>query len=373
MRILHINHRDIRHPKAGGLETLVHEFGRRWVAQGHEIRILSSGFQGCAKEETIDGIQIRRIGREEYFNFIAGLWGKHHNWLDADLVIEHLSKVACFIPLFLRDRAYLSEVPHIFGKAIFKEVPWLLGQYVYWMERALPLAYKNHPAWVISPSTANELKNMGFTNVKVLYAGVDERLFDLKPQPASQPTVIYVGRIRKYKGIVDPLLKAWPIVIQKIPSARLILVGKGDYENQVREAIHSSDLEKSVTMAGFLDEPQKMDLLRTAWLLVYPSTKEGWGLPVIEAGAIGIPTVASNSPGLRDSVQHEKTGLLTPHGNVEFLASSILQMLENPSLRQSLGAAARQYSQQFHWDTVAKKALDFILDQTAKSTRSEAQ
>jgi len=362
VKILHVNHRDLRHPQAGGLEIVIHEISCRWVKAGHEVFILCSGYPGCLKEEVQDGIRIHRIGREEIFNFIAGSWLIRHRWLNADVAIEHLAKVACFLPLFPYQGCLLAHVPHLFGKAIFEEVSWPLGVYVYVMERMLPLIYGKCPIWALSQSTADELVERGFRRdrVDVVSGGLNLAFFKGEQQSLKHPVILYVGRLKKYKGLIHPLLKAWSSVSRHRPDARLQIVGKGDYENAIREYIAKNNLGNSVEMLGFVSEQQKLVLLRSAWFLVYPSVKEGWGLPIIEGGAVGIPTVASDSPGLRDVVRHEETGLLVPHGNVEAMARAMIRLIEDEPLRRFLGDAAKRWSCNFDWDMMAKRVLGFI-------------
>lgn len=370
MRILHISHRDLRHPRAGGLEELIHEHSRRWVKNGHEVWVFSAGFPGGLREEQVDGVRFYRRGREEMFNFMAGPILRRANWLGADVVIEHLSKVACLIPLFVRDRVFLAHVPHLFGRAIFHEVNWLAGAYVYGMERLIPSVYRAFPVWALSPSTARELVGMRFPadGIEVIPGGVNPRYFSETPEPGRPPTVLYLGRLRRYKGLMDPLLKAWVMVLKKRPDARLDLVGKGPLANVIRAEISKPAFADSVAMHGYVDEPTKLRLLKNAWCLVYPSVKEGWGLPVIEAGAIGVPTVASDSAGLRDAIRDGETGLLVPHGDAGVLAENILRLVEDAALRLRLGAAAKSWSRNFDWDVIASRALEFIL-RTARAKR----
>ncbi|MBI4025129.1 MAG: glycosyltransferase family 4 protein [Verrucomicrobia bacterium] len=362
MKILHVNHRDLRHPRAGGLETVIHELSRRWAQQGHEVAIACAGYAGCAHAETVEGIRVFRIGREEFFNFIAGPWLRRRDWLGADVVIEHLSKVACFTPLFAGHRPCAAHVPHLFGRAIFEEVSWPIGVYVYVMERLIPCVYKRTPIWALCQSTADELAGLGIpaANIRVISGGVDTGFYAGDAQPASHPTALYVGRIRRYKGLAEPLLTAWRIVINRCPDARLQIVGKGDYQDALRKEIAMRGLEASVELTGYVDEAHKRELMRSAWLMVYPSVKEGWGLSVIEAGAMGTPTVASDSPGLREAIRNGETGLLVPHGDANALAQAILRLIEDQSLRARLGGAARMWSRNFDWDEMAKRVLDFL-------------
>jgi glycosyltransferase involved in cell wall biosynthesis len=362
MIILHVNHRDTRHPKAGGLENVLHEISRRWARDGHEVHWACAGFPEGSPEEWRDGIRFHRRGREEIFNFIAGPWLRRRRWYGADVVIEHLSKVACFVPWFLDGRAFYSHVPHLFGKAIFEEIAWPIGLYVYALERMIPRVYGRYPLWATSASTESDLAAIGFPRerIEVINDGVDHAFYDKEPHPSPAPTVLFLGRIRRYKGVADPLLKAWPLVLRKRPDARLEIVGKGDYEATVRATIAENGLDGSVTMTGFVTEEQKLERIRSAWLLVNPSAKEGWGLSVIEAAAVGVPTVAANVPGLRDAVRDGETGLLVPHGDATALADAILRVIDDGALRRRLGQAARAWSRNFDWDRMAERVLEFV-------------
>ena len=77
--------------------------------------------------------------------------------------------------------------------------------------------------------------------------------------------------------------------------------------------------------------------MRSAWANVFPSPKEGWGITIVEAAACGTPSLASDSPGLRDSVRHGETGYLVPHGDVDALAARMLELAGDPALVARLG------------------------------------
>ncbi|MEZ4455982.1 MAG: glycosyltransferase [Gemmatimonadales bacterium] len=79
-----------------------------------------------------------------------------------------------------------------------------------------------------------------------------------------------------------------------------------------RGMVRGLGLEAAVTFHGFVDEETKIRMFRTTWANVFPSPKEGWGITVMEAAACGTPSIASDSPGLRDSVVAGKTGWLVP-------------------------------------------------------------
>jgi glycosyltransferase involved in cell wall biosynthesis len=108
-----------------------------------------------------------------------------------------------------------------------------------------------------------------------------------------------------------------------------------------------------------------MSLMRAAWANVFPSPKEGWGITVVEAAACGTPSLASDSPGLRDSVRHGETGFLTPHGDVDALADRMLDLAADPALVSRLGDSARCFAESLTWERTAaatKKHLEDIIN-----------
>jgi glycosyltransferase involved in cell wall biosynthesis len=119
-------------------------------------------------------------------------------------------------------------------------------------------------------------------------------------------------------------------------------------------------LEQVVTFAGATSHEQKIDFLNQMWLAVNPSPKEGWGLTVIEANCCGIPVIAADSPGLRDSVVASKTGLLYPYGNYHELAEQIIELIKNDSLRESLAKECIDWAHQFNWEQSAANMLNLI-------------
>jgi glycosyltransferase involved in cell wall biosynthesis len=91
--------------------------------------------------------------------------------------------------------------------------------------------------------------------------------------------------------------------------------------------------------------------------VVQPSPKEGWGLTVVEAGACGTPVVAADSPGLRDSVRRDETGLLVRYDDDDALAAALVRVLRDAPLRERLGAAGIAWAARFTWPDCAARSL----------------
>ncbi len=131
----------------------------------------------------------------------------------------------------------------------------------------------------------------------------------------------------------------------------------------------SLGLDRSVMFHGFVSEERKIDLMRSAWANVFPSPKEGWGITVIEAAACGTPSLASDSPGLRDSVCHGETGFLVRHGDVDGLAARMVELADSPALVARLGARGRRFAEGLTWERTAAETEQHLQDIISESAR----
>jgi len=116
-----------------------------------------------------------------------------------------------------------------------------------------------------------------------------------------------------------------------------------------------------VSFLGFLPAAEKTRRLQSAWALVQPSPKEGWGLTVVEAAACGTPAVATDAPGLRDSVRRDETGLLVPFADDAALAEALVRVLADDGLRARLSRAAVAWAANFRWDECGRRSMDALL------------
>jgi glycosyltransferase involved in cell wall biosynthesis len=103
-----------------------------------------------------------------------------------------------------------------------------------------------------------------------------------------------------------------------------------------------------------------VELLRRSWANVLTSPNEGWGIANLEAAACGTASVASDAPGLRDSVVDGTTGYLVPHGDVGRLAQRLAGLLQDPDQRDRLGRDARVFAERFSWDSSALATEAFL-------------
>ena len=353
MRLLVVNWQDRENPQAGGAEIHLHEIFGRLAARGHEITLLCSGWTGCAPNARLDGLTVARVGTRYTFPFLARRTYRERFANGAfDLVVEDINKVPLYTPTW-GPTPVVGVIPHLFGGTAFQEVPSPLAAMVWLAERFIPRVYRGVPFEVISESTADDLVQRGLPRsaVEVIYCGIDSESYT--PQAgtrAASPLFAYVGRLKRYKR-VDLILRAFARL--GVPNARLEIAGAGDYRPTLERLANSLDVGARVRFLGRISEEEKVALMRRAWALAFTSPKEGWGITNLEAAACGTPVVASNSPGIRESVRDGETGFLVPHGDVAALTSAMSRITASPELVETLGVAARSFAEQFTWERAA--------------------
>jgi glycosyltransferase involved in cell wall biosynthesis len=363
MRILAVNWQDRENPLAGGAEIHLHEIFERLAARGHEVTLLCGGWPGCPPRATLDGIDVRRVGTRQTFALkVFGHWKRELRDVPFDILFEDINKAPLYTPLWGARARSVACVPHLFGGTAFRELAWPLAAAVWLSERPLALAYRPVPFQAISEGTADDLVHRGIAreHVKVIYPGVSfDRYTPLPSARAAQPTFAYVGRLKKYKG-VDLVIRAFARLSD--PSATLEIAGAGDYRPALEALARSLDLGGRVRFLGFISEAEKLALLRRAWAVALASPKEGWGLTNVEAEACGTPVVASNSPGIRESVRDGETGFLVRHGDIEALATAFRRLSASRDLVSSMGMRARAFAETFTWTRAADQTEAHLMD-----------
>lgn len=354
LRILVVNWQDRLNPNAGGAEEHLHQVFGRLSRRGHDITLLCSGWASCEPSEDVDGIRVFRTGGRYSFNLAAPLHGERLlRGRRFDVVVEDLNKVPILSPLWAPAPVHLLLVHHLFGATAFREANPGLATATWLFERIIPAVYRGMPCVAVSESTREDLARRGLdpANIAVIRNGVE--LDDLRPaaERYPRPTLVYLGRLKRYKR-VDLVLKAVARLRDRGMGAELVVAGRGDARAALEATVRDLGLGDRVRFAGFVSERQKAELLSRSWAHVLTSPKEGWGIVSMEASACGTPTVASDSPGLRETVRHGDTGYLVPHGDVEALTTA-LQRVTEPKNRDRLGRAARSMAEEYSWEAIA--------------------
>jgi len=362
VKILILNWQDRKNPQAGGAELHLHQIFGRLASRGNSIDLLCSGWKGSAPRAEIDGIDVHRVGSRHTYPFLAHrYYRKNLASRNHDVVIEDLNKAPLYTPLW-KTKQLVALVHHLFGSTAFRETAAPLAAALWLAERPIGSLYRNVPFEAVSESTADDLVRRGVPrdHIRVVYNGVDTDY--LTPDASLRsptPLFIYVGRLKRYKG-VDLVIRSFAQL--KNENAALEIAGTGDYRPTLEALTRELGIQSRVRFLGFIPEESKLALLRRAWAATLASPKEGWGISNMEAAACGTPVVASDSPGIRESVIHGETGFLVPHGDLAAMADAMRKLANSPSLVESMGKAGRRFAEGFSWDKSAEATIAHLKD-----------
>jgi glycosyltransferase involved in cell wall biosynthesis len=353
-RILVLNERDPRNPLAGGAETHVFEIFRRLVERGDDVLLLAASFPGCSREDVVDGVRVQRLANRYLYYPLVPFVALRHVMQGREVVVDVLNKLPFLSPWIL-PRPCMAIVHHLFGTTAFQQVPWPVAMVSLAMEKLIPRAYRRVPILAISPSTRDDLveRGMDASRIHVIPPGIDRTTHEAVDDGLDrEPVVLWIGRLEPYKR-ADLVIDAMHAVLDAVPGASLVIVGAGSSRTALESRAARAGLQGHVRFTGFVSEQEKIDWIRRAAVLVQTSEKEGWGMTVIEANACNTVAVASNVPGLRDSVRDGETGLLFRSGDVGSLSEALVRGLTDHELRRRLLDSGRRWAGRFGWDEVA--------------------
>jgi len=360
-RVLILNERDARHPRAGGAEVHVEEIFARLVERGWEVSEATSAFPGAPPEEPLRGIRVRRLAPLPlYYPRAAWTCARETRRGDFDVVVECLNKLPFYAPLYSRVPV-LAIAHHLFGTTAFEQVAWPIAAAVWSLERPIPVLYREVPFVAISESTRDDLRLRGLSpeRVRVSHCGIERPEVDVPPLGERPRRVTYVGRLEPYKRI-DVLLRALARLAPRFPDAELVVIGRGSERERLEDLARELGLAERTRFVGFVSRDERDRLLAGSRVSVCPSAKEGWGLTVIESNAVGTPVVATDAPGLRDSVHDAKTGFLVPYADVEAFADRIGRLLSDEPAAAEMSAAALAWAAHFDWERAADEMAESL-------------
>jgi len=344
--------RDIASPQAGGSELLVDQLAAGLTARGDRVTLLCGGPSAAHSYEVV------RSGGP-YTQFLGAPFAYRRHLRDCDVVVEVCNGMPFLAPLWSR-KPMICMVNHVhtdLWPLRFRPPLCTAGRFL--EQRAMPWAHRRNLVLTVSASTARELEALGVPRerIRMLTNGTAPAG---PPAPRSaEPLFLALGRLAEYKRI-DLLLRLWDRV-RPVVGGRLVIAGDGP-----QRAYLESLAGPGVTFAGRVSEEEKHRLLAAAWLLLHPAQIEGWGIVVTEAAIRGTPAVGFDVPGLRDSVEHGRTGVLA-RSEAEF-ASSWAALALDPPRRAALGEAARSRAARLRWST-AVRHFAAVIDEAVDEAR----
>lgn len=368
MKILWINWRDIKNPKAGGAEVHLHEMSRGLVKRGHDVSVLASKFENSKRREVIDGYKVIRRGGWKTFSLSAIKWVKR-NECKFDVIIEDINKLPLYIPFMLHDPKIVAFTHHLNRRIYFEEVNPLFGLAFFPLESMMPFLYTKLlkvPLLTVSKSTRRELIKLRADpqQITCIYNGINYQKYDAETPPSwdqktPYPSLLYIDRLKRYKQPTHALL-AFKLVKNRFPQAKLFLAGKGELYEKLKDMTKKLGLGRSVKILGFVSHENKVELYKKSWIHVETSMKEGWGLTNIEAAACGTPTVAYSAPGINESIIQGRTGILVNKRSPKMLGKAILRLISKKEKLKEMSRKAYTFSKRFRWKESIKELEEFL-------------
>lgn len=364
------------YPHMGGSETAIYELCRRLVNKGYEIDIVTCNTEKAPIVEKLEGFYVYRLPSWNILNnmyplpkptlttlkILLKLLKKRH-----DLINTHTRFfITSFVGLIFAKvkRVPLLHKEHGAGHSaqLSKPIDLISRAYDHTLG-ALILKF----AWkLIADSTGvrDFLRHLGVketAKITVINDGVDAELFcrretNLRKDLNLGKAVIitFVGRLIPAKGVQD-VLSIFPDIKEKYGRVKLLIVGDGYYKQELEKLVKEEDKD-DILFLGQKSSQEVAEILNITDIFVSPSYSDSSPYSLFEAGNIGIPLVAADTPGIRDLVKDHEDGLLFPPGNIKTLKDKICQLIEDDALREKLGRNVQAISTEMsNWDTIVDK------------------
>lgn len=380
--ILALSWRDIKAPKAGGAEVHTHEMLRRADKEKYRIYHFSPQVGQLLEEEILDGVTYLRSGNAITV-ILKAMKFYRRNKENIDFVIDQCNTHRFFTPFWVEGKKRIfyihqltKEIWDISAKFPISTIGKLSEE---WMLRL----NKKDAVITVSNSTKQELIDRGYLvdKIKIIHNGVsfkpwrEEQWFEKE----LKPTFIYAGRYSPYKGI-DVSIQAFAELKKENSEAKLWIIGKKDQDYvdkhilpickkhnlewvDVQKDEKGKEIEPKqgdIISWGYVSEEKKLELLSRAWTLLFPSIREGWGIPVTEAGCVGTPCIAFNSPGISEAIDEGNAGYLCLENSVTGLLDQMRLVISDKKVYSDKRQKSYQYSSHFLWDEVGKEFGKFI-------------
>ncbi len=197
--------------------------------------------------------------------------------------------------------------------------------------------------------------------VRLAPLGVDRAFFHLPRAP--EKLLLTVSTLHPHKGL-DSLLRAFARFRRDAPDFRLVIAGLRGFHTRAIETLRQDlGLAGAVELTGWIPRAQLYSLYARAWAFLYPSTFEGFGMPVLEALAAGIPTGCSNIEPLAATAGD--AALRFKPGDVDAIHTAMVRLATDEELRARLHTQGPRRAAAFSWEATARATLDALTDSTA--------
>ncbi len=350
MKILWINHRDIKHPKAGGAERTIFEVGKRFVKKGIEINVLSVNNGELKEREVIEGINYMRVRGNFRIHFLLPFYIRKIN---PDVIIDDLAHGIPWLSPWFTKRQVIVFFRHLHARSLPGQVNFIEEKIIKIMEKMYPFFYKKNIFVTESYTSEADLINLGIKkeNIFKIPPGVDlERFYPGIKKENVQ--LIYFGGLRKYKR-PDLSIKVYEDLYKDIKGLKLIVTGQGPMLKSIMEQVKNKNY--NIQFTGKVKDEELAKLIRESWVNLHFSVTEGWGYSILESSASGTPTVAFKVPGVVETIKDGYNGFTVE--KLEEFKNRILTIIDNEKIYAD---NSRSFAENFSWDETTEMWMSLI-------------
>jgi glycosyltransferase involved in cell wall biosynthesis len=345
MRILHL-YKDYC-PVLGGIENHIRVLAEAQVRRGHEVTVLVANRSWRGEVRTLNGVTVMLAGRVGTIAStpLSPALFRRLRQVDADIAHLHFPHPPGEVAQILLGRAagtvltYHSDI--VRQRRLLRVYDPMLRHVLRRVDRILV----DSPPYAVTSPYLRDVRE----KCTIVPLGIDVRHFERRPDaglaelrarwglPADGAVLVFVGRLRYYKGL-EYLLRALPLV----PDVRVLLVGDGPLWNHTHRLAESLGVSNRVVFTGDVGEVELPDCYAAGDLFVLPShtRAESFGTSIVEAMAAGLPVISTEiQTGTSWVNQHGVTGLVVPPCDPAALADAIRTLLADPERRRTMGRA----------------------------------
>jgi phosphatidylinositol alpha-mannosyltransferase len=357
----------------GGVTEHVANLAKQFLARGHEVHVVAPSSDDEAEPISSFDAPVHRIGRVVSIpanGSVARITLSLRSYLQAKRLLQeqqfdliHLHEpMMPALPLTVLRHSNTTNVGTFHA---FRNTPLT---YFYGKPILRPFFRKLQGHITVSSAARDFVGEYFPADYRVIPNGIDFSRFFERAAPLPQfddtrPTVLFVGRLEKRKGLKF-LLRAWPMVLERQPSARLVVVGRGrPLEGYRRFAARQGWSAEDVLFAGYVPGEDLPRYYQSCDVFCAPNTgQESFGIVLLEAMAAGAPIVASDIPGYHDVLSDGIEGLLVEPRNPGAVADALCRLLGNPELRANMRRAGQAKAREYDWPRVATQVLDYYFE-----------
>ncbi|NLC87327.1 MAG: glycosyltransferase family 4 protein [Clostridiaceae bacterium] len=380
----------------GGIARVVHDLSKRMIKDGHDVTVVTYRDGDTPYFENDKGVKVYRVDNYNIRpnNFIE--WIMQLNFNMVEKASEIINKEGNFDVIHAHDWLVANSaktLKHAYNIPIVATIHATESGRNSGIHDETQ-RYINDTEWMLTYEATEVIVNsnfmkghiqglfgLPFDKINVVPNGINltnfngiERDYEFRRQYAldNEKIILYVGRLVYEKGI-QHLISSMPKILNGYNDAKLIIAGKGGMIDELKAQVKAMNIENKVYFTGYLNSKQVQKMYKCADIAVFPSTYEPFGIVALEAMLAGVPTVVSDVGGLNEIVDHGITGMKSYAGNSNSIADSILSLLYDHQLANTVSKNAKaKVKELYNWNKIAQDT-HFTYQKAICQTMAERQ